>query len=355
MIKILGIYSEMYKEQGGLDIGGQKYQVQFIPYDHKGVQSSAMSALNKLIFEDKVKYIITTFTPLADGWLPVTEQNKVIFVDVSVTPPIYDPKYNYCFEAGGLPCQAMVGPYFFSQMFPNMKDVVIAGPDSQMGHMGNDNAMKIMTFSGMKVTEIFYPASSSDLSSLGTKVAGINPPVVVCQGGGPTVDSLAQKAIYNAGWRGQFFTAPASPVGQLKAVTPPEVLEGQIVGAIPCEFTPCLNDAATDFMARWLAKYNKYEGQILGSVQWDAIRTAMQKAGSTDVDKVADVLHNGLQYSGVGGDMQMIPRMDFGDSRTNGSAQVIYMKKIVKGEPQLIGTFSLADSVAMMNKYYVKK
>jgi branched-chain amino acid transport system substrate-binding protein len=355
IIRIFGIYTEMYKEQGGLDIGGEKYQLQFVPYDTKGSQSTAMAALNKLIFEDKVQYIVCGFTPLSDGWLPVTDQNKVIFVHGGVTPPTYDPKYNYCFEGGALPCAATVGPYFFSQMFPNMKEVVLAGPDNQMGHMGNDDAERIMTFCGMKVTKIFYPATSSDLSSLGTKVAGINPPVVVCQGGGPIVDSLAQKAIYNAGWRGQFFTAPPSTALNMQQVTPPEVLEGQIVGAVPCEFTPCLNQAATDFMARWTAKYGKYLGQTLGNVEWDAVRCGMQKAGTTDTTKVAEVMHNSLQYSGVQGDLQLVPRMDFGDSRTNGSASTIYMKRVVKGAPVLIGTFSLADAVKIMNQYYVKK
>jgi branched-chain amino acid transport system substrate-binding protein len=355
VIHIMDVYNDIYKDAGGLVIGGKQYQMQFVPYDNQNVQATAMSALNKLIFEDKAKYIITGFTPLSDGWLPVTEQNKVIFVNGGVTPPTYDPKYNYCFEAGGLPCMATGGPYWFAKNFPNMKDVVIAGPDNQMGHMGNDDATRIMTYSGMKVKEIFYPATSSDLSSLGTQVKLLNPPVVVCQGGGPLVDSLAQKAIYQAGWRGQFFTAPASTALNMQQVVPPEVLEGQIVGAVPCEFDPPLNDAAKEFKTRWIAKYGKYEGQTLGNLEWDAIRAAMQTAGSIDVDAVAKALHNGQKYSGVQGDCQMVPRRDFGDDRTTGSATTLYMKKIVKGAPILIGTFTLQEAVALMNAYYVKK
>jgi len=355
VIHIMDIYNEMYKEQGGLDIGGEKYQIQFVSYDNQNSQSVAMAALNKLIFEDKVKYITTGFTPLSDGWLPVTEANKVVFVDGGVTPPIYDPKYNYCFEAGCLPCQATAGPFLFVKMFPDVKDVVMCSPDTQMGHVGSTDASAIQRANGLTVKEIFYPASSSDLSSLGTQVAKLNPPVCCCQGGGPLVDSLAQKAIYAAGWRGVFFTAPPSTALNMQQVTPPEVMEGQIVGAIPCEFDPPLTDAAKDFKARWIAKYDKYEGQTLGNMQWDAIRCAMQATGSTDVDKVAAALHNGLQYSGAGGDCQMVPRMDFGDSRTTGSACKIYLKKIVKGQPTLIGTMSLEDAVAVMNKYYVKK
>jgi len=212
-----------------------------------------------------------------------------------------------------------------------------------------------MRFNGMNVTEIFYPGTSTDLSSLGTKVMQSNPPVVCCQGGGPLVDSLAQKAIYNAGYRGQFFTAPPSTFYNMCNVTPPEVMEGQIVGAIPCEFDEPLTQSAKDFKDRFVAKYGKYEGQSLGNACWEAVRAAMQSTGSIDVDKVAAALHNGQQFSGPMGDYEMVPRMDFGDSRTTGSACKIWMKQIKNGEPVMIGEFSLEEAVAVMNTYYVKK
>jgi len=351
-MKSIQIYQDMYTQSGGLDIGGVKYEVQFILYDSKGDQSTGTAAINRLIFEDGVKFILSDFTPLADAYLPITEANKVIFSDITVTPPIFDPKYHYCFETGALPAIASCAPYWFVKNNPNVKNAVLASPDTQMGHMGGADASSILKYNGLTVTEIYYPANTQDLSSLGTKVTQLNPDVCLCQGGGALVDSLAQKAIYNAGYRGQFFAATPSTALSLAQVTPADVLEGEIISAYPCEFDPPLTQDAKDFKDAFIAKYGQYQGESLGMCTWDAVRTALQTAGSTDTDKVAGVLSNGLKYAGSAGTYQMIPRVDFGNSLTVDSAQVVYMKKIVKGQPVLLGTLSLEEAVTYMNTFH---
>jgi branched-chain amino acid transport system substrate-binding protein len=354
-MKMFEVYKILYDKAGGLDIGGQKYDIQFVLYDSKGQQAVGTAAANRLVYEDKVKYVLSDFTPLSDAYLPIFEANKVIFSATTVTPPIFDPKNHYCFETGALPGSATCAPFWLAKNFPQFKTAVSASPDTQMGHMGGADCAAILRAAGLKVTEIYYPVTSQDLSSLGSAVKQANPDICVCQGGGPIQDSLAQKAVYQAGYRGQFFTAPPSTNLVMQQVTPPEVLEGQILSGIPCEFDPPLTQAAADFKTAFLAKYGKYQGETLGMAVWEAARTAMQSAGTTDTDKVADVLANGLKYSGAPGDYQMVARMDHGNARTVDSAMKIYMKRVVKGQPVLIGTMSVEEAVQVQNNYYVAK
>jgi hypothetical protein len=48
----------------------------------------------------------------------------------------------------------------------------------------------------------------------------------------------------------------------------------------------------------------------------------------------------------------MAPRINQGNSLTVGSAEEVYMKKIVGGKPVLIGTLPLDEAVQAQNSYY---
>src|SRR5271157_1231445 len=46
-------------KQGGINVGGTKYQVQTIRYDAGTDQTTEVAAVNRLVFQDNAKYIIT--------------------------------------------------------------------------------------------------------------------------------------------------------------------------------------------------------------------------------------------------------------------------------------------------------
>src|SRR5881227_4434752 len=43
--------------QGGLDVGGKKYKLEVVAYDHKYVIAEGVATINRLISKDGVKYI----------------------------------------------------------------------------------------------------------------------------------------------------------------------------------------------------------------------------------------------------------------------------------------------------------
>src|SRR5712691_58910 len=50
------IFDEV-NSQGGIDIGGKKYKLEVIAYDHKYVIAEGVATVNRLIAKDGVKYI----------------------------------------------------------------------------------------------------------------------------------------------------------------------------------------------------------------------------------------------------------------------------------------------------------
>ncbi|MCK4829607.1 ABC transporter substrate-binding protein, partial [bacterium] len=49
---------EEVNAKGGINIGGEKYKIELIPYDDKYTAAGGVAAAHKAVFSDKVKFII---------------------------------------------------------------------------------------------------------------------------------------------------------------------------------------------------------------------------------------------------------------------------------------------------------
>lgn len=337
----IDVMADMDNAAGGIDIGGQKYKIQFIEYDTQNDQNTTMADINKLIYQDKVNYIITDSMYIGSV-VPVTEKNKVICMCGVPVPAQFDPSYNYTFEAGFMDFATpeVVG---WLAKNTNMKVVDAAFPDDQGGHSYANGNVPVFEAAGIKVNEEFYPPTSTDLSALGTKVKNDNPDGFMAAGGSGT-DALAYQAVVQAGYKGQLFSPVTITTATLETAVPAAGLEGFLGGAWPTEFDPAVTPIAKAFKAAYIAKYGKWDGpeiQLTGA--WVALKAALEKAGTTDTTKVADVLGNGLQFEGPTGKGEMVPRYDLGISKTVDSITEVCIKKIVNGQPTLLHTVTLDE------------
>jgi branched-chain amino acid transport system substrate-binding protein len=220
---------------GGVKIGADKYMIQLISYDDNNAQATAVSAANRLVFEDKVSFIIGD--PLYENaYLPITDPNKVIVVGYPSDQAILSPNYKYAFQGGFMNCSTVVLAAWMTSRHPEFKTYIAAAPDNMQGHTSTDNNTKIYATFGINLQTMFYPASASDLSALGTKIKSLNPDVFMPIGGGPVSDALALKAVYEAGYKGQMFGGTTQPAGTLATIVPIPGLEGMICAAWPVEF-----------------------------------------------------------------------------------------------------------------------
>jgi ABC-type branched-subunit amino acid transport system substrate-binding protein len=240
---------------------------------------------------------------------------------------------------GAASCSAVIFADWFLKTYPDKNNVVLAFPDEAMGHMMGGMQSQIMSSIGMKLQQMYYPPAQTDLSSLGTKIKSINPAAVM------VVEVPTIKAIRDAGYTGLIMCAQPYAIDDLLAQSTPEALEGYIGEAMPTEFDPTLTQAAQDFKNAYIAKYGKWDNMDMnGTIYYQALLTAIQKAGSVDVDKVAAVLSNGMAWTSPAGEQKMVSRPDLGNSRTVDSVTSFYIKQIQGGKSKLIATVSLADA-----------
>lgn len=343
---------DMENKAGGIDIGGEKYNIQLISYDSNNDQTTTQSFVNKLIYEDKVNFIITD-SMFIGSVVQETEKNKVICVAGTPVPAIFDKSYQYSFEAGFMNFATPEVAGWLAKNL-NMKTVDGAFPDDQGGHAYGQGVIDTLESYGIKFNPIYYPANSTDLSAVGTKVKTDNPDGFIAAGSSGS-DALVYQAVVQAGYKGQLFSTTTITLETLKTTVPIASLEGFIGGAWPVEFDPAATQIAKDFKAAYTSKFGKWDGpeiQLTGA--WSALKTALEQAGTTDTTKVAEILGNGLKYEGPTGKGEMIPRNDLGITKTVDSVSEFCIKKVVNGQPTLLHTITLDEGISYLPAGVVK-
>jgi branched-chain amino acid transport system substrate-binding protein len=333
---------------GGIQIGDKKYQVKFDFIESNNDQATTMSAVNKLIYQDKVKFMITE-TQFPGAFFAETEKNKVVTLTGCPIPTMFDKSYKYTFQGGTMMQATPEVAGWIAKNTPAIKTVDLAFPDEAGGIGYATGVQKTLEAYGIKVNPIKYPSQSTDLSAIGTQVKTDSPTAFMACGNSAT-DALVYQAVVQAGYKGLLFSTTTVTYDTLKSAVPAAALEGFIGGAWPVEFDPAATDVAKEFKAKWIEMYGKWEGpEIQMTACYAALRAALEKAGSMDTDTVANVLANGLTWEGPCGKGEMIPRNDMGISRTVDNIDEFCVKKIVNGVPTLLHQITLDEGKGYVN------
>jgi len=309
--------------KGGLKVGNDTYMLKCIVYSSDSDINKGVAANNRLIFQDKVKFIIN-HQPPADVTLPITDANKVInFCNSAIWNSGLLDKWKYGFTLEGQGTHEVAVAGWLSENNPEMKGangLAIVYPDNSAGHIGASLIGYPYTAMGCKPQNIFFPADQRDLSSLGTKIKSINPAwlSVTPQMGSETM-ALVFGACYDAGYRGKMFSFLTSDVGLLQPVFKPEILEGYICAMSAMEygdFNGTMTQLASDMKQAYIAKNGKWDyADYMTVPSLYVLLAGIQKAGSIDVDAVAAALHSGINGIPVpDGTLNMIQRPDMNAS-----------------------------------------
>lgn len=346
------LLAEMTNNKGGLVIGKDTYNVQVITYDTKYNDETARAAIERLISEDKVQFILGDET--VDSWYPTTERNKILQISDTPTTTSLDPNNKYSFEGMLTLTETPELWAWFAKNYPNIKTIVSAMPDSMAGHIYGDWFLKLGEMFGPKVIDVeYYPPTATDLSVVGTKVKSLNPDAFTATVGGPVMDSLCFKAAWQAGWKGQQFGDTTVPAGVMTQLVPPEAVEGMVLGAWDVEKDPA-PPVAKEFKDAYIAKYGKWDyPEVLGVNRWFILITALQEAKSLDPDKVAAVISNGMKYESVCcANSVMVSRPELGNTKTVDTMGGIAIKQMVGGVGKIIYTIPIDEAYQYNAKFY---
>jgi ABC-type branched-subunit amino acid transport system substrate-binding protein len=367
-VQVMGwqtLLTDMVNARGGLKIGNETYLLKTITYSTDNDFNKGVAGVNRLIFQDKVKFIISHGIVSADFICPVAEPEKVLtFCLSTIWNSGFLDKWHYNFAMLGQGTGELAVAGYMIDTYPEIKEpagggkgLALAFPDNASGHQSASNLAFPYKCLGAQPSIVYYPADQRDLSSLGTKIATLNPWGLI-PGMGKVEDmALASAAAYDGGYRGHFFHFLTSDIGLLAPIYKPEVLEGYICSMTAMEYgdyNGCMTQLASDMKNAYIAKFGKWDyADYMTTTMFFALIKALENAGSIDVEKVAAELHKPLTFDYPDGPGVMIVRPDM---RLDGScvdANTVRSMKIVKNkQPTLLTTFTLDQIMGYVQKAY---
>lgn len=290
LVHALQIRVEEVNAAGGLKVGNDTYKIELVYYDTKARADEATTLAKKLIFGDKVKYIIgNAVGATCDAVQLVSEPNKVLFTFVCWGIKNLGPDKAYSFRQQLGPLEACPVMYdYVYKKHPNIKTVGIVNPNDTSGWDSAKGAKIGAQKIGVQVVaDVYYERGTADFGPFVSKLLAAKPDMIDFAGSPPGDGGLLAKGLYERGYQGiKVYGAciGSDPYMKVAGEAANETYTGvgwDLEGAY-------VRQGVKDLAKKAKAKYGETMGAN-GAAQYGAaqmIFEAMQKTGSLEVDKI---------------------------------------------------------------------
>lgn len=97
------ILASTYNDEGGIDVGGTKYQIQVIAYDDEYKSPEAIAVYNRLVYQDGVKYLAIAAGSSTMAVKQYLEDDKIVGMTAGFVANELDPNSRYMYRMWGIP------------------------------------------------------------------------------------------------------------------------------------------------------------------------------------------------------------------------------------------------------------
>ena len=286
-----------WNAKGGVTVQGKKYKFKMIHYDDKLRGEEALKAANKLVFTDKVNFIVG---PLVGASVlaaqTVTEPNKVLMLMGAFLGPEGMKDKPYTFRVTCPPAHA--GPAFWNfikKTYPELKTYVHVAPnnlDGQGATQGDNDACYVLGFEWLG--NEFFEDGTKDFMPLLVRTIRKKPDFISLSGANGPDCALIIKQAREMGYKGRFLHSGGFVPSQVGPIAGWKNIEGVVTSSVGTDGPAC-PDAVRDAARRWKEKYGDDEGWSIGGFLYlyaDVLASAIEKANSLDPDKVKAALES---------------------------------------------------------------
>ena len=280
---------------GGLKVGGDVYKIKLVAYDHKAQAADAATATNKLVFQDKVKYIIgNAVGATCNAAQTITEPNKVMFGFVCWGTANLAPEKPYSFRSM-LSQWELAEPFYrwVKENHPRVKRVAVISPNDTSGKDTNTAVVKALKVLAFEVTaDEYYERGTKDFYPVLTKLLAQKPDMIDVAAAPAGEAGLILKQAMELGFKGaKGWTAGTNPF-TIIGVAGREAAEGVWSPANINVKSEHVNSAVRKFGEAYEKRYGEVPGVIAVAnfAAFDVFTQAMQRAGSIETDRVLEVL-----------------------------------------------------------------
>jgi len=308
------MWADEVNAHGGIDVGGTKRKVQIIYYDDQSEPETAIKLIQRLISQDKVDFL---FGPYSSGLTIATsaiaaKYKKIMFAGAAAANSVFNHKNKYVFSPLSLTSSYTTSGLEALKAKGVKTIAVMHSDDAPMTDIKNATVQQAEAM-GMKVVSVqTVPADATDITGAMRQIQAQRPDAFV-EAGTTLMGMLATRTMRNIGW---------APTYVLMIQAPTEVTFVKELGAAtaqgimaPTQWVPTDNlkdkyfGTARDYFNAYVKKYGSNPSYLPAgaSAAGLSLQLAIEKAGSTDTEKVrqallgmkADTFYGPISYSGA--------------------------------------------------------
>ncbi len=288
--------AKLYNEAGGVKIGDKVYKIELVMADDKYLAESGAAAINKLIFRDKVDYILlggpSTLVALSGG--PICQKNEVLFICDGASGPGLGPELTWVFRGNNTEYERVWGIMaWLTQNRPEIHRIAYCAPDTEGGHAASKMFVEAATkyAKWQFVAGEFFEPASKDYYPVLNKILKEKPDIIYTDTASTGDCGLLIKQSRELGFDKIIWSGVMQDVNSLV----------NIAGEKACEnvFLPNMTYDATPEIARiseaFKKNYGSYDSMIFFTCDFLPILIqGMQSAGTIDKHKVRNALETAV-------------------------------------------------------------
>jgi len=318
--RVNDFFAEDTNAKGGLKIGGDVYKVKTIAYDNKGQPSEAGANATRLVFQDKIQYLIGgSIAATGMAVLPITQPAKVVTSSVWWGKEIIGPDKPYSFRQ--TVSQLEIAPAMYTWLAknnPNIKTIAQINPNDTSGWDTAEAIREAAKANGMQVVaEELFERGTKDMYPFLTRILAKKPDLIDVAVSAPGDGALIVKQLHELGYRGaKAWTCGTNPI-QIVSLCGPEAAEGlwfsygqDLDGPKSTPETRALSKRYFDKFNAPLAPFHLTSYAML-----EIFTRAMVKAGTTDTEKVSKLVEETRNFDTCFGPFVLMGKQKYGIDR----------------------------------------
>lgn len=205
MLVPVQVLAEEINAKGGLKVGNKVYNIVVIPYDDKYTGEGGVAAATRLVYEDKVKFIIGPISSASLlAFLPITHKENVLVVGNTYSNNALGPDKPLYFRIAPTSNEFSEPQIaWLSKKYPKLKTVVICTPNDETGKEMVVQNVKAYEKYGFKILSTeWYQRGLLNMAPLITRVLPMKPDILESSGSAPGDVANLYKTARSMGYQG---------------------------------------------------------------------------------------------------------------------------------------------------------
>ncbi len=321
--------------QGGLEIGGKKYKLEVVAYDHKYVIAEGVATVNRLIAKDGVKYISLLGGAVVKANEEQINENGVLNLPLAYAEGLVSPKNPLTFHCFPSPPETTIFWKWIKEHHPQIKRVATISPNDDTGWWSIKVETTFVEKLGYQIAgKEFFERSMTDFNPILLRILAQKPDVISVRASPAGSVGLIIKQARELGFKGRFIHVGQVDTSVVANIAGKANVEGMWVhGYVQ---TP-LPEKVKSWQARYTKKYGEWNATSIDFTNPAfAFVAAVKKAQSLEPKKIGEAMRTvefdnlwgkahfgGTDYYGVGN--QIIYPMPFSEVKDGVATLIVQL------------------------------